>query len=151
MGSFSIWHWLIVLLVVVLIFGTKKLRNIGGDVGGAVKSFKDAMEEGKASADAAPIMTKNPPVTNMIDAEVVEPPVGKAETKKKVPVKKPVKADATNASPKTLNEAVAVKKPTKAATKTSPSKTTVSKAVTSKTAGSKPKASTKSTTTPKVQ
>ena len=36
MGSFSIWHWLIVLLVVVLIFGTKKLRNIGGDLGGPV-------------------------------------------------------------------------------------------------------------------
>ena len=45
MGSFSIWHWLIVLLVVVLIFGTKKLRNIGSDVGGAVKNFKDAMKD----------------------------------------------------------------------------------------------------------
>ena len=44
MGSFSIWHWLIVLLVVVLIFGTKKLRNIGADVGGAVKGFKDGMK-----------------------------------------------------------------------------------------------------------
>ena len=43
MGSFSIWHWLIVLLVVVLIFGTKKLRNIGSDLGGAVKGFKDGM------------------------------------------------------------------------------------------------------------
>lgn len=50
MGAFSIWHWLIVLLVVVLIFGTKKLRNIGGDVGGAVKSFKDSMKEERASA-----------------------------------------------------------------------------------------------------
>ncbi|HEY8354066.1 MAG TPA: Sec-independent protein translocase subunit TatA [Methylophilaceae bacterium] len=45
MGTFSIWHWLIVLLVVVLIFGTKKLRNIGSDVGGAVKSFRDAVRE----------------------------------------------------------------------------------------------------------
>ena len=44
MGSFSIWHWLIVLLVVVLIFGTKKLRNIGADIGGAVKGFKDGMK-----------------------------------------------------------------------------------------------------------
>jgi sec-independent protein translocase protein TatA len=43
MGSFSIWHWLIVLLVVVLIFGTKKLRNIGSDLGGAVKGFKEGM------------------------------------------------------------------------------------------------------------
>ena len=44
MGSFSIWHWLIVLLVVVLIFGTKKLRNMGSDLGGAVKGFKDGMK-----------------------------------------------------------------------------------------------------------
>ena len=43
MGSLSIWHWLIVLLVVVLIFGTKNLRNIGSDLGGAVKGFKDGM------------------------------------------------------------------------------------------------------------
>ena len=47
MGSFSIWHWLIVLVIVALVFGTKKLRNIGGDVGGAVKSFKEAVNEGK--------------------------------------------------------------------------------------------------------
>ena len=45
MGSFSLWHWLIVLLVVVLIFGTKKLRNIGSDVGGAVNEFKKAMKD----------------------------------------------------------------------------------------------------------
>ncbi|HXU93316.1 MAG TPA: Sec-independent protein translocase subunit TatA [Gallionella sp.] len=45
MGSLSIWHWLIVLLVVVMIFGTKKLRNIGSDLGGAVKGFKEGMRE----------------------------------------------------------------------------------------------------------
>ena len=44
MGSFSIWHWLIVLLVVVLVFGTKKLRNVGSDLGGAVKGFKEGMK-----------------------------------------------------------------------------------------------------------
>ena len=44
MGGLSIWHWLIVLLVVVLIFGTKKLRNIGSDLGGAVKGFKEGMK-----------------------------------------------------------------------------------------------------------
>jgi len=44
MGSLSIWHWLIVLLVVVLVFGTKKLRNIGTDLGGAVKGFKDGIK-----------------------------------------------------------------------------------------------------------
>ena len=56
MGSLSIWHWLIVLLVVVLIFGTKKLRNIGADLGSAVKGFKDGMksEEDKAKAEIAP-------------------------------------------------------------------------------------------------
>lgn len=55
MGSFSIWHWLIVLLVVVLIFGTKKLRNIGSDLGGAVKGFKDGMKTGDdKSAEAKP-------------------------------------------------------------------------------------------------
>lgn len=47
MGSFSLWHWLIVLLIVVLVFGTKKLRNIGGDLGGAVRDFKKAMNDGK--------------------------------------------------------------------------------------------------------
>lgn len=52
MGSFSIWHWLIVLLIVVMVFGTKKLKNMGGDLGGAVKGFKDGMKDGVASTDA---------------------------------------------------------------------------------------------------
>ena len=57
MGSFSIWHWLIVLLVVVLIFGTKKLRNLGSDLGGAVRGFKDGMrsEEDKSAQAKAEI------------------------------------------------------------------------------------------------
>lgn len=50
MGGLSIWHWLIVLLVVVLIFGTKKLRNIGQDLGGAVKGFKDGMKSSDEQA-----------------------------------------------------------------------------------------------------
>jgi sec-independent protein translocase protein TatA len=50
MGSFSIWHWLIVLLVVLLIFGTRKLRNIGQDLGTAVKGFKDGMKDDSAAA-----------------------------------------------------------------------------------------------------
>lgn len=55
MGSLSIWHWLIVLLVVVLVFGTKKLRNIGADLGGAVKGFKEGMKGGEEEkSDAAP-------------------------------------------------------------------------------------------------
>lgn len=46
MGSFSIWHWLIVLLIVIMVFGTKKLKNLGGDLGGAVKGFKEGMKDG---------------------------------------------------------------------------------------------------------
>jgi sec-independent protein translocase protein TatA len=45
MGSFSIWHWLIVLVIVVLVFGTKKLTNMGKDLGGAVKGFKEGMKD----------------------------------------------------------------------------------------------------------
>jgi sec-independent protein translocase protein TatA len=56
MGSFSIWHWLIVLVIIMLIFGTKKIRNIGADLGGAVRGFKEGMREGgdKAAEGAAP-------------------------------------------------------------------------------------------------
>ena len=53
MGSFSIWHWLIVLAIVVLVFGTKKLKNIGSDLGGAVKGFKDGMKDGSSAEEAA--------------------------------------------------------------------------------------------------
>ena len=67
MGSFSIWHWLIVLLVVILIFGTKKLRNMGTDLGSAVKGFKDGMksEEDKAAKSEIPSSAGQ-----TIDAEV---------------------------------------------------------------------------------
>ena len=51
MGSFSIWHWLIVLVIVMLVFGTKKLRNIGQDLGGAVKGFKDGMKTAEESKE----------------------------------------------------------------------------------------------------
>ncbi|MGQ0621242.1 MAG: Sec-independent protein translocase subunit TatA [Panacagrimonas sp.] len=52
MGSFSIWHWLVVLAIVVLVFGTKKLRNLGGDLGAAIKNFKGSMKEGEATVNA---------------------------------------------------------------------------------------------------
>jgi sec-independent protein translocase protein TatA len=69
MGSFSIWHWLIVLLIVVLVFGTKKLKNIGSDLGGAVKGFKDGVKGG-AAGDADPAA---PQVANRIgDADTVD-------------------------------------------------------------------------------
>jgi len=51
MGSFSIWHWVIVLVIVIVVFGTKKLKNVGSDLGSAVKGFKDGMKDG-ASSDA---------------------------------------------------------------------------------------------------
>lgn len=51
MGSFSIWHWLIVLLIIVLVFGTKKLKNIGADLGGAVKGFKDGVKDGSVTPE----------------------------------------------------------------------------------------------------
>ena len=62
MGSFSIWHWLIVLLIVVMVFGTKKLRNMGSDLGGAVKGFKDGMKDGSAPPEtprASPTTTSS--------------------------------------------------------------------------------------------
>ena len=70
MGSFSIWHWLIVLVIVMLIFGTKKLRNIGSDLGGAVKGFKEGMKtpEDAAASDAQQSAQQIPGKT--IDAEV---------------------------------------------------------------------------------
>jgi sec-independent protein translocase protein TatA len=54
MGSFSIWHWLIVLLIIVLVFGTKKLKNIGSDLGGAVKGFKDGIRDGTTTEAPVP-------------------------------------------------------------------------------------------------
>lgn len=72
MGGLSIWHWLIVLVVVVLIFGTKKLRNIGQDLGGAVKGFKEGMKTPEETAAAA--NEAQPPAQQIpgktIDAEV---------------------------------------------------------------------------------
>jgi sec-independent protein translocase protein TatA len=76
MGSFSIWHWLIVLVIVLLVFGTKKLRNLGSDLGGAVKGFKDGMRDGAAPDTPVPpqgqqqvTASQQPPVDKPIDVE----------------------------------------------------------------------------------
>ncbi len=73
MGSFSIWHWLIVLLVVVLIFGTKKLKNVGSDLGAAVKGFKDGVKGGQESAEPAPpsqqVTSQRSTDANTVDVE----------------------------------------------------------------------------------
>ena len=72
MGSFSIWHWLIVLVVVMLIFGTKKLRNIGSDLGGAVKGFKEGMKDANAEADAAKAAPANIEQTARKTADTID-------------------------------------------------------------------------------
>lgn len=64
MGSFSIWHWLIVLVIVLLIFGTKKLKNIGSDLGGAVKGFKEGMKEGGDKAET--------PATQQVTGQTID-------------------------------------------------------------------------------
>ena len=79
MGSFSIWHWLIVLLIVVMVFGTKKLKNIGSDLGGAVKGFKDGMKDGGAAPEEKPAT----PVANR--SAVRQPPTRTPSTSKPRP------------------------------------------------------------------
>jgi len=69
MGSLSIWHWLIFLAVVVVVFGTKKLRNVGGDLAGAVKGFKDGMKDGTAEKTAEATPPTNLPPTEKTDAK----------------------------------------------------------------------------------
>ncbi|HEY0488078.1 MULTISPECIES: Sec-independent protein translocase subunit TatA [Cupriavidus] len=71
MGSFSIWHWLIVLVIVMLVFGTKKLRNIGQDLGGAVKGFKDGMKDGEDKG-AQPGASKELRDSTTIDVDAKE-------------------------------------------------------------------------------
>jgi sec-independent protein translocase protein TatA len=56
MGSFSIWHWAIVLAIVSLVFGTAKLRTVGADLGGAIKGFKDGMASAEDEATPAPLL-----------------------------------------------------------------------------------------------
>ena len=71
MGSFSIWHWLIVLVVVLLIFGTGKLKNMGKDLGGAVKGFKDGLRAGSSDTPLPPPQVPGTPARdpNTVDVE----------------------------------------------------------------------------------
>ena len=82
MGGFSIWHLLIVLLIVVMVFGTKKLRNMGGDLGGAVKGFKDGMKEGGQAPADEPV-TPPSQVTNAQTADKAERDTIDVEAKQK--------------------------------------------------------------------
>ncbi len=75
MGGISIWHWLIVLLVVVVIFGTKKLRNIGSDLGSAVKGFKDGVKGGSEAGEpeaAAPAAAQVTTAKRTVDVNTVD-------------------------------------------------------------------------------
>ena len=75
MGSFSIWHWLIVLVIVMMVFGTKKLRNIGSDLGSAVKGFKDGMREGqedKPAGSQQPQQTAGQPPRELHDSTTID-------------------------------------------------------------------------------
>ena len=72
MGSFSIWHWLVVLLIVVLVFGTKKLKNIGQDLGGAVKGFKDGVKDGGTPATDPNAPSPQVVVNKTSDANTVD-------------------------------------------------------------------------------
>jgi sec-independent protein translocase protein TatA len=69
MGSFSVWHWLIVLLIVVLVFGTKKLKNIGSDLGGAVKGFKDGVKDGVKDGGASAAADPASPAAQVSNAQ----------------------------------------------------------------------------------
>ena len=69
MGSFSVWHWLIVLVIVLLIFGTKKLKNVGSDLGTAVKGFKDGMKSSGDDATASSASTPAQVTGQTIDVE----------------------------------------------------------------------------------
>ena len=85
MGSFSIWHWLVVLAIVVVIFGTKKLRNIGGDLGGAIKNFKDSMksESETKEEEAAKQEEAKKIESRVVEGEVTAKKTAKATAKKK--------------------------------------------------------------------
>ena len=72
MGSMSIWHWLIVLVIIMLVFGTKKLRNIGTDLGGAVKGFKEGVKEGTAAASDKSVADSAQQASKTIDVQAKE-------------------------------------------------------------------------------
>jgi sec-independent protein translocase protein TatA len=72
MGSLSLTHWLIVLLVVVLVFGTSKLRNLGKDLGGAIKGFKEGMREGGSEEKPPPQQVTDAGAAGTIDVQAKE-------------------------------------------------------------------------------
>jgi sec-independent protein translocase protein TatA len=79
MGSFSIWHWLVVLLIVVMVFGTKKLKNLGSDLGAAVKGFKEGIKDGEST----PSGVSTPPQQVAQSNQKTEPTAIDVEAKQK--------------------------------------------------------------------
>ncbi|MEO5565766.1 MAG: Sec-independent protein translocase subunit TatA [Luteimonas sp.] len=83
MGGFSLWHWLIVLVIVVLVFGTKRLKNVGQDLGEAVRGFKkgmdgeDAAKPGDASASAPGDAAVTPTASTRADEDDHQPPAAR--------------------------------------------------------------------------
>lgn len=72
MGGLSWMHWLIVLLIVVMVFGTKKLKNMGSDLGGAVKGFKDGMKDAQSSGDEAPVQVTNTQAVDKVQRNTID-------------------------------------------------------------------------------
>jgi len=79
-GGIGIWQLLIVLVIVLLLFGTKRLKNIGSDLGGAIKGFKGAVKDGKKEADAQRIEKAED--EDVIEGEVTKSEAVKSEDKK---------------------------------------------------------------------
>ena len=78
MGTFSVWHWLVVLAIVVLVFGTKKLRNLGSDLGNAVKGFKEGMKGNEGEQQEESSVTQQQIVNRSTEETVIKE---KSETK----------------------------------------------------------------------
>lgn len=72
MGSFSIWHWLVVLVIIALVFGTKKLRNVGEDLGGAIKGFKKGMRDAQTEDQPEAVAQKVQDNSATIDVQAKE-------------------------------------------------------------------------------
>jgi sec-independent protein translocase protein TatA len=103
MGSLSIWHWLIVLAIVLVVFGTRKLRNVGSDLGGAVKGFKEAMREEQATPKVADKI-------RTIENEVTTKPAARKPVARKPAAKKPIAKKPAAKSP-VASKPAARKKP----------------------------------------
>ena len=86
MGNFGFKEILLILVVVLLVFGTKKLKSIGSDLGSAVRGFKKSMSDGEAEEQAAQAASKQIPGPEAKDAEFPEVGTGSRDGRKSGPV-----------------------------------------------------------------